>query len=440
MARKKNELNPVPDPETNNDSPAEPVAIQKHVVTTRYEKRVPLSALEQAEAGDDDLEALEIEHLEPEGEEESHSRRFDAPTIEPPAGAGDAIAQMLADLQIAKRSHSWTMVVERLPNYDRDGRYDVGAKRVNCGTRPMSPDFVEEIRSEFARPGRANNFRVTIKRDGKIFAHWPEVISLEPPAPEELPELEARFAPPPSSAPAPAVPAAPGFSDILKQLKQLKELQQILAPEPVQNPAPGHLSEEAALLKLITSSGDVVDKVTQKIAKQLFREEESSAPEWVPVVKSLLDNGPVIVQQIMAGLQQLRQVPAAAPAAVPPSPFPAPAPPSPLPPPVSPQQPTPPVESGPAPEVVLLGNVIRYLEVNSPIEAAVAFVDAYTEQQPQLNPLVESFLAMSPDDCRGFIRQLFPQAAPILDAPHAAEWIGNLQRGLSAESGEEGQP
>jgi hypothetical protein len=53
----------------------------------------------------------------------------------------------------------------------------------------MSEDFIEEIRREFARPGKVNNFRVTIKRDGKIFAHWPDVICLEPPAPDELPAL-----------------------------------------------------------------------------------------------------------------------------------------------------------------------------------------------------------------------------------------------------------
>ena len=107
--------------------------------------------------------------------------------------------------------------------------------------------------------------------------------------------------------------------------------------------------------------------------------------------------------------------------------------PAPLPPPVSPQQPTPPVENGPAPELVLLGNVIRYLEINAPVEAAATFVDAYTEQNPALNPLVESFLAMSPDDCRAFMKTFFPNAAPILDRETASDWISRLQKILSVE-------
>lgn len=428
MARKKNDPVSFPAPEAGDTLPAEPVAIQKHVVTTRYEKRVPISTLEPADTGDEDQAFDEIEPIDPE-EADSHD---EAPMVEAPAGAGDAIAQMLADLQIAKRSHSWTMVVERLPNYDRDGRYDVGAKRVNCGTRPMSPDFVEEIRNEFARPGRANHFRVTIKRDGKIFAHWPEVISLEPPGPDEIFELEAKYAPP--SPPSSGSPG-PGFSDVLKQLKQFKELQQLLVPDPMPNPSTGQLSEEAALLKLISSNGDVIDKMTQRIAKQLFREEDNSGPEWVPVVKSLLDNGPAIVQQIIVGLQQLRQTPAAPAPAQPPS-VSAPAAAAPLPPPVSPQPAMPPMETGPAPELVLLGNVLRYLEVRAPIEAVVTYVDAYTEQQPQLNPLVESFLAMTPDECKTFIGQLFPQAVHILDAPHALTWLADLQKRLSTDNGE----
>lgn len=405
--------------------PVEPVAVQTHVVTTRYKKEIPVSEVEAPEE-DSGLIEPEIYVEDYDGPEITTGARF-APTIEPPPNANDSIAQMLADLQIEKRAHSWTMVVERLPNYDRDGRGDVGSKRVNCGTRAMSEDFIEEIRREFARPGKPNHFRVTIKRDGRIFAHWPDVISLEPPAPEELPALEAQFAPAQPVSTLPAAASPPGLTDLVKQLKQLKEIQSLLSPEPVVNPAAGSLTEEAALLRLLSSSDEVISKVTDRISKKLFRDDQpADGAEWLPLVKSFVDNGPAIVAQIFQGIQQLRsaespgQAPMMANSAS-------------LPPPVSPQQPPPPVETGPAPELILLGNVIRYLEVNSPVEAAATFVDAYTEQNPGLNPLVESFLAMSPDDCRAFMKSFFPQAAPILDRETTSDWIQRLQKLLSVE-------
>lgn len=426
MTRKKTVL---PDAESTS-LPSEPVAVQTHVVTTRYKKEIPVSEVEQSPDEDSGLIEPEIYVEDYEGPEIEPPARF-APTIEPPPNANDSIAQMLADLQIEKRAHSWTMVVERLPNYDRDGRGDVGAKRVNCGTRAMSEDFIEEIRREFARPSKPNHFRVTIKRDGKIFAHWPDVISLEPPAPEELPALDAQFAPAPPVSALPASAPPPGLTELVKQLKQLKEIQSLLSPEPIANPAVGSLTEEAALLRLLSSSDEVIAKVTDRISKKLFRDDQASeGAEWMPLVKSFVDNGPAIVAQIFQGIQQLRSAPVAMES---PGQAPMITNPAPLPPPVSPQQPTPPVESGPAPELVLLGNVIRYLEINAPVEAAATFVDAYTEQNPALNPLVESFLAMSPDDCRAFMKTFFPNAAPILDRETASEWISRLQKILSVE-------
>lgn len=425
MARKKNVL---AEPESAS-VPVEPVAVQTHVVTTRYKKEIPVSEVEQAPDDDAGLIEPEIYTEEYDGPEMPTPARF-APTIEPPPNANDSIAQMLADLQIEKRAHSWTMVIERLPYYDRDSRADVGAKRVNCGTRAMTEDFIEEIRREFARPGKPNHFRVTIKRDGKIFAHWPEVISLEPPAPEELPALEAQFAPAPLVS-AVASSAPPGLTDLVKQLKQLKEIQSLLSPEPIANPAAGALTEEAALLRLLSSSDEVISKVTERISKKLFRDDHpGDGAEWMPLVKSILDNGPAIIAQIFQGFQQMR-APGVEPLQAPPmvaNPVSVP-----LPPPVSPQQPTPPIETGPAPELVLLSNVIRYLEINAPVEAAVTFVDAYTEQNPALNPLVESFLAMSPDDCRSFMKNFFPQAAPILDREGASDWLSRFQQMLTVE-------
>jgi len=420
-----------PQPIEESIEPIKPKAKQQHRIVTTFSKEVDID---------------EVESDDPDEED-------DFPEIEiPPATVmiadepemPDSIASMLADLRITDRQHSWTCVIERLPNYEKDSRYDVNAKRVNCGTRPMTTDFIEDMRREFARPGKANHFRVTIKRDGKIYAHWPEVISLEPPPPDEIAEYESKAA-----AAMPAITINnPGqsqsFKDLINQLKQLGELKSVLFPElagqaqasaAAPAPPPQPLTEEAALLKLLSSNDDVIERLSKQISKKLFssqpdRESESS---WLDVAKSALDNGPGIVQAIFNGLAQMRS---GDPAVIPSPPFPGapmPAPPLPAPPgPAhvdSPPQPPAPMP----PEAVLLTNVIRFCESQQPATAAAAFVNSFVEQNPTVDPLIEMFLAMKPPEAVGFMLQVFPDSRPIVTAPHAEQWIADLQNALKAD-------
>lgn len=424
MRDKKNLSIVAPETETIEQNISKPLAKQTHRIVTTYEKAVPIDEAEMSES------------IEEEDEEDTP---IEIPAVvEPPfeSGYSDSITQMLSDLQITQRQHSWTMVVERLPLFEKDNRHDVQSKRINCGTRPMSVEFIEDIRREFARPNKANHFRVTIKRDGKIYAHWPEVISLEPPPLDEIADYEQR-----TNAVMPSINIStpnqqPSFKTMIEQFKQLAELREVLFPGQSQgNPQKDvPLTEEAALLKLLSSNDDVIDRLSKQISKKLFRDDSSSSDlGWMDVFKSALDNGPGIVRELFAGMAKIKieqspsvmappimQVspsalaPDAPPASVPAQSF----------------SPNPPEMVAP-PEAVLLSNVIRFCELKYPPDAAAAFVDAFTNQNPQVEPMLEMFLTMSPEACKQFIVASVPQAASIANAPHAHQWIADLQAALT---------
>jgi hypothetical protein len=382
------------------------VAKQTHRIVTVYEKRVPVSAADRVsddeeEDAEDGVSDLELPAVVVEDE---------------PYRANDAISQMLADLQIDKRAHSWTMVVERLPNYPKDGRYDVQAKRVNCGTRAMSTEFVEEIRREFARPGKANDFRITIKRDGKIYAHWPEVLSLEPPPPAEMQEFDQQTNPTPAVmfAPSPAAPTS--FQETIKQMKALAELRDVLFPQTssVASVTQPPLTDEGALIKLLASDSQTLERITSQLSQRLFPAVEASEDSWLPVIKSLVDNGPGIVRELFSGIQSLRQ-----------------------------PQPSSSSTSGTtvtgvpvatmptaavSPEIQLLGRVIEFCAQQTAPTAVAAFVEQFAAQNPTVDPIIDLFVELSVAECQRFLTQYVPQAKAILDQPHAAAWLTELQQ------------
>lgn len=428
MARKKN----IEVPESLPVENGIPVARQVHRVTTTYTKTVPVEEIETKSDPEPEPELVEYasaDDLEDDPECLTLPPYRQPSQVESGDQYPDAIGEMLRDLQVEKRQFSWTMIVERLPAFEKDGRHDAGARRINCGTRPMSVDFIEDIRSQFARPNKANHFRVLIKKNGRIHAHWPEVISLEPPPPEVIAEVDRTA--PTTASPAPYIPTPPGFSETIEQLKELAKLRTVLFPEVsggVANP-PAQLTEEAALLKLITSNSDVIGQFSEKISKRLFgAPEPSDADSWGPVIKSALDNGPAIIQQLFAGLRDMRQP---APPMFAPGGFPAPPPVAPPPPQPAPATIAP--ERGPSPEIALLGTVIQYRQADAPAAAAATFADSFAAQHPEVNPLIDSFLEMSPADCLSFLESFFPQAAPVLRREGSSEWIEQLQKALATE-------
>jgi hypothetical protein len=414
-ARKKTE-----EPAENNG----PTARKQHRIVTTYTEEVPIDTLDQPEQ-------------EPDGEPEEYNEA-EQPVFMPPQFSiepeedPDPIAAMMRDLQVAKRSHSWTVVIERLPNFERDSRWDVGARRVNCGTRSVTPDFLEEIRREFARPNRPNHFRLTIKRDGKIYANWPEVVSLEPPPLEDILAEDAKL----QAVAPPSLPFSDphrNFKQLIEQMKQLAELRTVLfpdAPAAAVNPAAGPMTEEAALLKLLSANNDVVEQITRRLSRRLFAEGPAEESPWAAVLTAALNNAPIILDRLgfrpggLAGPPAAVEGPQAVPAR---EPLPSPAPPA------APLAQTANPEPGPSSELFLLSRVLQFCADKVPAVGAAAWVDSFATQNPGVGPMIDLFVSMSPADCLSFLKSYFPNAAPIVEAAHAPGWIIALQTALTEQ-------
>ena len=279
-----------------------PTARQIHKVVTHYERDIPIDEAEQIAVSDDqpDIDSIEID---PEEE------------------FLDEVETFLEDNGIrADSGHTWSMVVERLPDYERNRTNSVQARRKSCGERPFTPNFEEDIRLEFARPGAANDFRVTIKRDGKFFRNWPHVISLEPPPPSVILEEDSKrnavngLVVPQMPFPA----AAPVTMDqLIKQARQFAELQKVfvgLSGIPA-TAAPRDLDDEdAALLSLLKISPELTNKLQSKVVGKILNGAGAGAepePSTARIIELALENGPAIIDRLLQGFGLMRGQPAA---------------------------------------------------------------------------------------------------------------------------------
>lgn len=397
-------------------------AQQVHKIVTTFKKEVPIEEAEGLTESDEiDLEDSEEEEEEPL----------------------DPIQQMLADLNVSEHAHSWTMVVERLPNYEKDGRTDVMSKRVNCGTRPVTPDFIEDIRREFARPYKPNHFRITIKRNGKIFSHWPEALSLEPPPYDEIAAFEAKAAastPPAITINNPGQPQS--FKQVIDQIKQLADLRTALFPEltnqsqqTAQAAAPAQpLTTEAALLHLASQDESLIEKATSAISR-IFRKAEGGAREigFIDIVYSAIQNNtiPQIVREFRAMMVEGAALNGQHPQPQPSMP-------------TAPGAGSAPVHTPPGapaglnnlqpisnqipPHIELLNFAINACMRNAPITETADWIDSFHEIRPQVLPFIEAFLKMSPDEALQWLAMSVDGGERLAQAPHARQWIEALQK------------
>lgn len=413
----------------SEESPA--TAQQVHRIVTTFKKDVPI----------DDVEALSVED-ETEDEDEEDLEDDSVP---------DPVQEMLGDLNVSPHSHSWTMIVERLPEYEKNGRSDQNAKRVNCGTRPVTLDFVEDIRREFARPYKPNNFRITFKRDGKIRAHWPGALSLEPPPYDEIAQFEAKAqaaAPPAITINNSGQPQS--FKQMVDQMKQLAELRTVLFPELAQlsttqasTPAQTQpLTTESALLHLVSADESMMEKAVNGLSR-LFRKAEGAAHEigFMEIAFEAIKNNtlPQLMREFRAMMRDGAQIsngqtPASTPTL-----------------PESPKvdhpeaqpraitdnqtQPQGAPSNGPGvsfpPHIQLLNHVIESFDKEEAVETTADWISAFEKIYPGVTPFIELFLAQSPEAALQWLAQAAPQTQPITAAPNAQAWVTALQNALN---------
>lgn len=412
MAAKIKKEEKIISPVTDDDEVEEaaPVAIQRHRIVTEYKKTVPIG----------DLDAAEDEG-EPEPEEvEAKPERAE----EPP----DSMEKLLADMGAS--ASNWVMVVDRLPNYYRDGASHTRAKFTRCGILSLTYDYlkneeyISDIQTRWARPNKPNDFRLIVRRDGKIYRTL-EVLSLEPPDPETIASVE-------SAAPQinVNVPQSDNSLDALiknaDKLNRLREAMGWNAPSPAAAPAKTQeITTEQAVLKIANEDGSLVKQVVENIAGALrsngggLREE----PSILEIVFKAVENNtiPAVVREIGAWFK---------PANVQPQPAP------------QPEVAEPPLDQTPASsetqqpltiEMAMLAQIVHYCGMQSSPKAVASFTVSSAKNNPDLYPHIDMFLSMQPGEAIGFIEMLLPDAAPIVRAPHASQWILDLQAALRDE-------
>lgn len=293
---------------TGEEKPKIPTARQVHKVVTHFERQIPIDqAAEIAGEGADDFDDFDPDKIELDLEEEFI----------------DEVEAFLEQHGIrADSEHTWSMVVERLPDYDRNRINSVQARRKSCGERPFTPDFEEDIRREFARPGLANDFRVTIKRDGKFFRNWPHVISLEPPPAAVIVEEDNKrhgvngLVMPQMPYPA----AAPVTMDqLIKQARQFAELQKIFAGASGIPPTAAARSlddEDTALLSLLKISPELTNRIQSKLVNKILNGDGApldAEPSTGRIIELALANGPAIIESLLQAFGVVRGQPLPAP-------------------------------------------------------------------------------------------------------------------------------
>lgn len=426
---------------TIEDAQQVPVVKESHRVVRTWEQARPMDEL------DDEFEDQE-EIEEP-------------PT--PPA-PNDPIE--MAAREIAGSQSSWGLQVNRLPTYDRDQNTGPKARRF-VGTLSI-PDadylreglYLEEIQSKFARGINGNWFLLCVRRDNRNHSYLPPVC-IEPP----LPEVQAARAAENPAAPSvnvypPPLQPQDGFKQFVQQAKQFAELRDLLFPQSMieqmqpraavaEVPQP---SKAAQLIDLVADD-EVLESVTGKLKRALRSGGGNSEPErgWMDILYMAIerDTLPKLIHQFTSqfqgvnnGQRQMGAPPQAASthpsvlgdANQTPS-FDAQ-------PPIA-ERPNLPNHAddpqAPPPELILLNQVIQHCSLQAAPAASAAWINRFADQHRSVEPAIDMFLTMTPEQAQSFLLANFPEAAPIINAEHTRGWIAELQAALQQEGDDDGE-
>lgn len=402
-----------------------PVAIEHHKVVRTYTKEVPLEDVEEASTANDD-----------DGDDDAEEG------LEIRRDPSDPIELLLREMGASQTN--WFLTVHRLPNYDKDGRSDPMTKHVYCGKVTLTAESIEsgeyeqEIQNRWAREGKANHFRLQIKKKNRIFGYLP-VLSLEPADPEIVIKQQVTEA----SAPQVYVPPNPqeAFTSFIKQAKQFAELREIFAPGssllPAAAPvASGPMTTESALVHLIATDETLIESIGSKLRGLITRTENGAREAgFIDLLLAAIQNDtlPKMIRETKSLIQEVQNVPSNAP--------------PPNAPPAMSQIPSTPA-AGPAPpgpEMILLQFAAGSCAAQSPPDSVANWVIEFEQNNPSTTFYINTFLGMAPQEALNWLVTIIPQAAPLLEQPHASPWIEALQNELRKEESDEetttpGQP
>lgn len=384
-----------------------PVAEESHRVVRTWKKKVPVD--------------------QPDDEEE---------TTEAPIGLAEVDGIAAAVMRIGGSDHNWSMIVSRLKNYHMDNRTDT-ASRKRLGTLPIASEdyieqelYIDDIQRLWAIPGLAPYFHVMIRCDNRNFKGLP-VIEIEP-YNQQAPAKPIAENPGAGSLPyqpfQQAPPAVDPFKQMMSMLKQANELRDTLLPPwaqqaPPAAAAPTQVSTaEQALLFLANADGQLLETASDKIKRLMTRgggdRGETTVMDIILAMAQKFDLQGVI-REARALVAEAKGQPVAS---NPPSP-------SNSPPQAAPTQPGANLPQQLTPEVTLLNFTLS--ACNHPDQwppvAAAAWIANFEEQNPSVTNLINTFIGFEPQGAIEWIKLTIPAAVPVVEKPHALQWIAGLQ-------------
>lgn len=397
-----------------------PIATQRHRIVTEYTKTIPV----------EDEERDEIEEIEPA-----------EPAVEAELDPIEALLR-----EIGASPSTWTLVIDRLPNYQKDGAFHTRVKYSRCGTLPLTEDslrgegYIEEIQTRWARPGRANDFRLLVRKDNRIYCYLP-VLSIEPPDPEVIAKQTAIESPQINFQMPQGENSFDSFIKQAEKMARLREAMGWIAPQTVQNSAASNepLTTERALLHLIAQDGDVIESFTSKLKGVLRKGDGAREISWMDLVfeaiksdalpKMIREAKNLITEANSNGQAQMgaTQIPftqnqqADIPTAQVPN-----------------DQATTPRAANGAPGVAppaieLLQFTVTACIQRLDVKEAARRVLSFESLNPEVTPYLNAFSEMPAEAAVQWIAASVPQAASIAQMPHAKQWTEELQKALFAE-------
>ena len=368
-----------------SDEP-DPIAEETHRVVTTWKKKVPVGST-------NNVEVIEV-----------------APEPAAPRPP-DPIEELLREIGVSPQQ--WSMTVQRLPNYERDGNCSPTAKKIICATLPFDANYAETIQARFARPNKPNDFLVAVRCGNRIHSYLP-VVQVEYLAPDNATADPAQAI---YAVPA-AVEARDAFAELEKALRMVKRMNdalgvsQTLQPPP---PEPPKLTTEAALMHLANEDPEQIARMRDRI---FGRDNPTSEPEsaWAPFVKELLPTVPVLAQGLLMWLGGQAQ---ANPAALE-SPGQITSPPV-----IPPAEPPPPQ---PTAEQHVLSNILTALSQNAQTQEIAALLAHMEMREPAIKPLISFLTDQEPAEVLEYLRQLVPLAAEITQRDYAENWVKSVQQ------------
>jgi hypothetical protein len=239
----------------------------------------------------------------------------------------------------------------------------------------------------------------------------------------------------------------------VEEIRHAKELIAELTPRREPNPTQTQsqpMTTEAALMHLVSADESLMEKAVSGLSR-LFRRAEGDAREigLLDVAFEAIKNNtlPQLVREFRAMMRDGAQLngvshpdprgqnaPATheTPAASPEMPMPhaGETPPEP--------QSTPPGETPHAIGMGLqafqrpLSRLLSALAVNGDVEPVISALDAFVELFPEHQPMIENLMTAPAEGVLQFLAHNVPNAAPVVTAAHAAEWMQKLQAAFLA--------